>query len=83
VIEIPLDRLEKSTLSAVIEEFVLREGTDYGPSETSLKQKIEQVKMQLHQGDVVITFDPATENCTLLTSQQFRRLSLEVDHYDH
>jgi uncharacterized protein YheU (UPF0270 family) len=39
--------------------------------------------MQLHQGDVVITFDPATENCTLLTSQQFRRLSLEVDHYDH
>ena len=38
MIEIPLDRLEKSTLSAVIEEFVLREGTDYGPSETSLKQ---------------------------------------------
>ncbi len=35
--------------------------------------KISQVKALLEAGEVTITFDPKTENCTLLTRQQFRR----------
>lgn len=72
MIEIPPDRLSQDVLYAVIEEFVLREGTDYGEYEFSLASKIEQVKQQLDRGDVLITFDPQTENCTLLTRKQFR-----------
>jgi len=73
VIEIPFKRLDAEILSAVIEEFILREGTDYGAREVSLEDKIAQVRGQLENGDVLITFDPRTENCTLLTRQQFLR----------
>ncbi|MCS5587415.1 MAG: YheU family protein [Porticoccaceae bacterium] len=73
MIEIPFKRLDAEILSAVIEEFILREGTDYGAWEVSLEDKIAQVRGQLENGDVLITFDPRTENCTLLTRQQFLR----------
>lgn len=38
-----------------------------------MDNKIAQVHRQLTKGDVLITFDPATENCTLLTKNQFQR----------
>ena len=44
MIEIPLDRLSSDLLNAIIEEFINREGTDYGVSEVSLETKIQQVK---------------------------------------
>ena len=73
MIEIPAERLSAEVLRAVIEEFILREGTDYGSYEVILDNKIDQVKGQLKRGDVLITFDPATENCNLLTRNQFRQ----------
>jgi uncharacterized protein YheU (UPF0270 family) len=73
VIEIPHTRLKADTLQAVIEEFILREGTDYGAHEISLDDKRAQVRHQLDKGEVLITFDPRTENCTLMTREQFKR----------
>ena len=73
MIEIPVDRLSAEVLTAVIEEFILREGTDYGVQEAGMDNKIAQVHRQLTKGDVLITFDPITENCTLLTKNQFQR----------
>jgi uncharacterized protein YheU (UPF0270 family) len=73
VIEIPLERLSAEILTAIIEEFILRDGTDYGLQEASMDNKIAQVQRQLVRGDVLITFDPLTENCTLLTKHQFQR----------
>ena len=73
MIEIPYTRLETDTLQAVIEEFILREGTDYGTHEVSLEDKRAQVRKQLESGKVLITFDPRTENCTLMTREQFKR----------
>jgi uncharacterized protein YheU (UPF0270 family) len=73
VIEIPFKRLDSDVLTAIIEEFVLREGTDYGVQEADFATKVSQVRNQLEAGDVLITFDAKTENCTLLTRDQFRR----------
>jgi uncharacterized protein YheU (UPF0270 family) len=73
VIEIPAERLNTEIMTAIIEEFILREGTDYGAQEVDFASKISQVKALLEAGEVTITFDPKTENCTLLTRQQFRR----------
>mgnify|MGYP003336158088 CR=1 FL=1 len=73
MIEIPYTRLNADTLKAVIEEFILREGTDYGTQEVSLDTKKAQVLKQLEKGEVLITFDPRTENCTLMTRQQYKR----------
>jgi len=73
VIEIPAERLNAEIMMAIIEEFILREGTDYGAYEVDFASKVSQVKALLEAGEVTITFDPKTENCTLLTRQQFRR----------
>jgi uncharacterized protein YheU (UPF0270 family) len=77
VIEIPVERLSADVLTAIIEEFILREGTDYGAQEAGMDNKIAQVRRQLELGKVLITFDPATENCTLLTQQQYKNYEAE------
>ena len=62
------DDLEPDTLRAVIESFVLREGTDYGLHETSLGDKVAQVLIQLRRGEAHITFDPATESVNVVVT---------------
>ena len=62
MIEIPRERLNAEILTAIIEEFILREGTDYGAREVDFESKVSQVKRLLDAGDVVITYDPKTEN---------------------
>ena len=63
--EIPYTALSEEALLGIIEEFVLREGTDYGLREYTLEQKIEQVRMQLKAGKIRLTFDEETETCNL------------------
>ncbi|MEO7272015.1 MAG: YheU family protein [Vicinamibacterales bacterium] len=61
--------LQPDTLRAVIESFVLREGTDYGLHETSLEAKVAQVMAQLRRGEAHITFDPATESINVVVTR--------------
>ncbi len=63
--EIPPDQLSPEVLDAIIEEFVTREGTEYGASPVSLTTKVAQVKQQISRGEVVISFDPKTETVDL------------------
>jgi uncharacterized protein len=67
-IRVAPDDLEPDTLRAVIESFVLREGTDYGVHETSLEDKVAQVLIQLRRGEAQITFDPATESVNVVVT---------------
>lgn len=62
---IPFNELESDTLTAIIEEYISREGTDYGVHEITLEQKVEQVMSQLQRGEVVVTFDPESQSCDL------------------
>ena len=62
------DDLAPDTLRAVIESFVLREGTDYGVHEASLEDKVAQVLIQLRHGEAHITFDPATESINVVVT---------------
>ena len=62
---IPFQELEAETLTAIIEEFINREGTDYGFHETSLEKKVQQVMNQLQRGEIVVTFDPESQSCDL------------------
>ena len=62
---IPFQDLEAKTLTAIIEEFISREGTDYGSHEISLEQKVQQVINQLQSGKIVVTFDPESQSCDL------------------
>lgn len=53
----------------MIEEFISREGTDYGELEFTLAEKVEQVKAQVKRGDVVILFDAESGTCNLLPNK--------------
>ena len=64
---IPFQDLSSEALRGVIEEFVTREGTDYGESEMPLDTKVRQVLNQLHAGKVVIVFDQKTETCNIVS----------------
>ena len=63
---IPWDKLSASALEGIIEEFVLREGTEYGASEFSLDQKKSNVKRQLERAEVQITFNVNTKTCSIV-----------------
>ena len=64
--QIPYTALSADALRGVIEEFISREGTDYGDQEFSLEDKIRQVRAQLESGEVVLTFDEESETCNLV-----------------
>ncbi len=67
-VKIPYDQLSHTALLGVVEEFVTRDGTDYGEIEVSLERKINRVMAQLTSGRAVIVFDPETETSTILSS---------------
>lgn len=67
---IPTDRLSKEALSGLIEEFISREGTEYGLHEYDLTQKTRQVQAQIDSGEVVVVFDAASDSCNLLSAQE-------------
>ncbi len=67
-VKIPYDQLSPEALHGVIEEFVTRDGTDYGEVEVPLETKVAQVLAQLKSGKAVIVFDQEAESCTVLRS---------------
>lgn len=62
---IPVDRLSPEALRGVVEEFVSREGTDYGEREVSQETSFRQVKHKLEKGLAVIVFDDETETTNI------------------
>lgn len=71
---IPFQQLNPDTLNALIEAFVLREGTDYGDSDISLQDKVQMVLQQLQQGKVVIVYSEQEESVDLMTERDYRQL---------
>jgi uncharacterized protein YheU (UPF0270 family) len=65
-VEIPLDSLSPAALLGVIDDFVLREGTEYGAAEVTLERKRAQVLEQLNSGRAQLLFDPGSETCTIM-----------------
>jgi uncharacterized protein YheU (UPF0270 family) len=68
--EVPYTQLAPEVLRRLVEEFVTRDGTDYGEVEKSLDDKVAAVLRQLERGEALIVFDreaasvnivPATE----------------------
>jgi len=64
---VPYTALSADLLHAVIESFVLREGTDYGEKEISLHDKVARVVGQLRRGEARIVFDPESESVSIVT----------------
>ncbi|MFO7749308.1 MAG: YheU family protein [Desulfobacteraceae bacterium] len=65
-IKIPYTELSPEALHGVIEEFVTRDGTDYGEIEVCLETKISQVLGQLKAGKAEVFFDRKSETCNII-----------------
>lgn len=64
---IPYQKLEADVLRAIAEEYVSREGTDYGEVELSLAEKTEQLLQKIRREEVLVVFDAAQESINLLS----------------
>ena len=56
-------------LSALIEEFVTRDGTDYGRVETPLETRKQAVMKLLKGGEAQVVFDVDTETCNVVLTR--------------
>jgi uncharacterized protein YheU (UPF0270 family) len=63
---VPHRELAPEVLRAVVESWVLREGTDYGERELPLADKVMRVIRQLERGEAKIVFDPASDTVNII-----------------
>ena len=68
-IELSPDDLSPEALRRLVEEFVTRDGTDYGAVEQSVEEKISQVAAQLASGEARIVFDPDTQTANIVEAR--------------
>jgi uncharacterized protein len=67
-VAVPYAELAPDLLHAVVESYVLREGTDYGEREFSLAEKVAHVIGRLKRGEAQIVFDPETESVSIVST---------------
>ena len=64
--QISISDLSEQAIRKIVEEFILREGTDYGDGEFSLEAKVSQVMHQLAKGDALLVYDEKTESVDIV-----------------
>lgn len=69
---VPIESISADALEGMIEEFVTRDGTDYGYDETPLALRVEQVKKKLKNKEIVVLFNEATDEVNLVLSERLK-----------
>lgn len=62
--------LSPDALRGLIEEFVSREGTDYGERERSFEDKVRDVERQLESGEARIVYDLVEESANIVPTRK-------------
>ncbi len=66
---VPHGSLSAEALTNLIDDFITREGTDYGEREYSAEEKRASVQQKLDKGAVLIVFDPESESVNLVRKE--------------
>jgi hypothetical protein len=69
---VPWQQLSTEALNGIIEEFIMREGTDYGELEVSLQTKKNQLIQQLQQNKIVLVYSELHETVNLMPADKFK-----------
>ena len=72
-VELDPAQLSPGALRGLVEEYVTREGTDYGPGEWTLEDKVAQVLGQIDRGEARIVFDLALESVSIVSTPDLVR----------
>jgi len=62
--------LGPDTLRALVEDFVTRDGTDYGETEVPLERRVRNVLAQLDSGRASVSFDPESGTVTVVVNRR-------------
>ncbi len=65
-VEVPYDRINPDTLRNMIQEFVTRDGADWGDTGCSLEDKVEQVLEQLRNKKVKVVLDLRSQTANIV-----------------
>jgi uncharacterized protein YheU (UPF0270 family) len=68
-VRVPPGQLSPDALEGLLEEFVSRDGTDYGERELSLEEKRENLLRALQRGDIAILYDLDSEHWDFVDAQ--------------
>lgn len=63
---VPMKDLSPQALDGIVENFILREGTDYGNQEVSFEKKKEQIIKQIEKNKVLILFETESSSIHLM-----------------
>ena len=83
-LQIPFEQLSEAALTGVLEEYITREGTDYGMVERGVEAQLDKAWALLKAGKVVIVFDEVNERCQIIEARVLKSLapSQQVDNRD-
>ena len=66
-IEVPYLDINPETLRNMIEEFVSRDGSDWGDTGGSMEDKIKQVLRQFESGKIKVVFDLTSQSANIVS----------------
>jgi uncharacterized protein len=74
-------RLTPAALRGLLEEFVTRDGTDYGPAERTLDQKVAALMHQLERGEAAIVYDTESQTTGIVPKHSLpvRKTTADAD----
>jgi uncharacterized protein YheU (UPF0270 family) len=66
-VEVPYEQLDPETLQNMIQEFVTRDGNDWGNVDGALENKVGQVMQQLRNRQAKVVFDLQSQTANIVT----------------
>lgn len=69
---IPPEALSIEALDNLMQEFITRDGTDYGDIELTVEQKLASLKPQILAREVLIIYDEASESVNLVAKHDYQ-----------
>jgi uncharacterized protein YheU (UPF0270 family) len=69
-IQVPQNRLADDVLQQLLEEYVTRDGTDYGLHERTTEQKVLSVQSRMKAGEIVLLYELESESWDLLPKDE-------------
>jgi len=65
-LDVPYQQIDPETLRRIIQEFVSRDGADWGDTGCTLDDKVEQVLQQLLRKQVKVVFDLRSQTVNIV-----------------
>lgn len=66
-VDVPYEQLDPEALQNLIQEFVTRDGNDWGDVNGALENKVAQVMQQLRNRQARIVFDLKSQTANIIT----------------